>query len=132
MTMRIRLFAVTSLLVITLGVVAGFAQRPKAKVQIPFSFVAAGSELPAGTYTITTDTANPGLLLVRSETGGQNAQCPVITRLSPSESSKPQVVFDKMGEKRILSEVYLPGLDGFQLAGTTSEHSHQKVSGDPK
>jgi hypothetical protein len=112
--------------------VAGFAQRPSAKVQIPFSFVAAGSELPAGTYLITTDTANPGLLLVRSEKGGQSAQCPVITRLSPSESSKPQVVFDKMGEKRILSEVYLPGIDGFQLAGTTSEHSHQKVSGDPK
>jgi hypothetical protein len=132
MTMRKRLFAVTSLLVFTLGVVAGFAQRPSAKVQIPFSFVAAGSELPAGTYLITTDTANPGLLLVRSEKGGQSAQCPVITRLSPSESSKPQVVFDKMGEKRILSEVYLPGIDGFQLAGTTSEHSHQKVSGDPK
>jgi hypothetical protein len=129
MTMRKRLVAAACLFALTLGVVAAYAQRPRATVQIPFDFTAANSELPAGTYTITTDNANPGLLVLRNEKGGKSGLCPVITRLAPSESSKPQVVFDKVGEKRILSEVYLPGADGFQLAGTTSEHTHQKVSG---
>jgi hypothetical protein len=132
MTMRKRLIAGTSLLVLTLGVVAAYAQRPRATVQIPFDFVAGGTELTAGTYYVSVDNSNPNLIVVRSDKGDHKGLCNVITRLSPSESSKPQVVFDKVGEKRILSELYLPGLDGFQLAGTTSEHTHQKVSADSK
>jgi hypothetical protein len=130
MTMRKRLIAAMSLLVLTLGVVAGYAQRGRASVEIPFSFTAGGSELPAGTYRISTDPNNPGILRIRSEAGDKSALCTVMTRLSPSESAKAQVVFDKVGEKRVLSEVYLPGSDGFQLAGTKGEHTHEKVSGE--
>jgi hypothetical protein len=53
-----------------------------------------------------------------------------MTRLSALESAKAQVVFHKVGEKRVLSEVYLPGADGFQLSGTKGEHTHEKVSGE--
>lgn len=128
--MRRRLVPGASLLVLVLGVVAVYAQRPHATVQIPFAFNAAGHDLPAGTYRLTTDTSNPNLLVVRSTNGGPSAVCPVITRLSASDSPKPQVVFDKVGEKRVLSEVYIPGVDGFQIAGTKGAHTHQKVSGD--
>jgi hypothetical protein len=86
----------------------------------------------SGGYYINTDNANPNVIVIRSDKGANKALCPVITRLGPSESPKPQVVFDKVGEKRILAEVYLPGLDGFQVAGTASEHSHQKVTGEAK
>jgi len=130
MTMRKRLIAAMSLLVLALGVVAGYAQRARASVEIPFSFTAGGSELPAGTYRISTDPNSPGILRIRSEAGDKTALCTVLTRLSASESTKAQVVFDKVGEKRVLSEVYLPGSDGFQLAGTKGEHTHEKVSGD--
>jgi hypothetical protein len=130
MTMRKRLIAGTSLLVLTLGAVAALAQRPRATVQVPFDFVAGGTELAAGTYHVSVDNSNPNLIVVRSDKGDHKGMCNVITRLSPSESSKPQVVFDKVGEKRILSEIYLPGLDGFQLAGTKGEHTHQKVAGE--
>lgn len=128
--MRKRLFAVAGLLVFTLGVITGYAQRPKVAVQIPFSFTAGGSELPAGSYRISTDPNNPSVLRIRNEAGDKSALCTIITRLSASESKKAQVVFDKVGEKRILSEVYLPGVDGYQLAGTKGEHTHEKVSGE--
>jgi len=42
MTMRKRLIAAMSLLVLTLGVVAGYAQRARASVEIPFVFTAGG------------------------------------------------------------------------------------------
>ncbi len=128
--MRKRLFAVTGLLVFTLGVITGYAQRARVAVQIPFSFTAGGSELPAGSYRIGTDPNNPSVLRIRNEAGDKSALCTIITRLSASESKKAQVVFDKVGEKRILSEVYLPGVDGYQLAGTKGEHTHEKVSGE--
>jgi len=130
MTMRKRLLAYTGLLVLTLGAVAGYAQRARVSVQIPFSFTAGGSELPAGSYRIGTDPNNPSVLRIRNEAGDKSALCTIITRLSASESTKAQVVFDKIGEKRILSEVYLPGIDGYQLAGTKGEHTHEKVSGE--
>lgn len=130
MAMRKRLLAGTGLLVLTFGVVAGYAQRPRASVQVPFSFTAGGSEMPAGSYRISTDPNNPTILRVRNEAGDKTALCTVITRLSASESAKAQVVFDKVGEKRVLSEVYLPGVDGFQLAGTKGEHTHEKLSGE--
>lgn len=130
--MRRRLFAVASLFVLSLGAVAVYAQRSRATVQIPFAFTAAANDLPAGTYYIGTDPANPSLIIIRSDKGDHKAMCPVITRLGASESPKPRVVFDKVGEKRILSEIYLPGADGFQLAGAASEHTHQQVSGEDK
>jgi hypothetical protein len=128
--MKKRLVPGASLLVLFLGVVAVYAQKPHATVQIPFAFTAAGTELPAGTYRLTTDTSNPHLFMIRNISGGASATVPVITRLSASDSPKPQVVFDKVGEKRILSEIYIPGVDGYQIAGTKNEHTHQKVTGD--
>lgn len=130
MTMRKGLVAVAGLLVLTFGVVVGHAQRPKGLVQIPFSFTAGGSELPAGTYRISTETNNPHFLRIRNDAGDKTVMCSVLTRLSASQSTKAEVVFDRVGEKRILSEVYLPGADGYQLSGTKGEHTHEKVSGD--
>lgn len=127
--MRTRLIVVTGLLVFTLAVVTGYAQRARVSVEIPFSFTAGGSELPAGSYRIGTEPNNPSVLRIRNQAGDKSALVTIITRLSPSESKKPQVVFDKVGEKRILSEVYLPGADGYQLAGTKGEHTHVKLSG---
>lgn len=125
-----RLVPGASLLVLVLGLVAVYAQKPHATVQIPFAFTAAGTELPAGTYRVSTDTSNANLLVLRNLSGGASATIPVITRLSASDSPKPQVVFDKVGDKRVMSEVYIPGIDGYQVAGTKSAHSHQKVAGE--
>jgi hypothetical protein len=131
-SMKPRFLATSVLLCLALCIVAGFAAKPGSWVQIPFTFIANGKELPAGKYLISPQEQDPRILLIRSEKGADSALLPVITRLSASESSEPRVVFDKVGEKHYLSEVYLPRMDGFQLPGAPGEHSHQDVKGTAK
>jgi hypothetical protein len=38
-----------------------------------------------------------------------------------------RVVFDKVGEQRFLSEIWIPGQDGLQVRGTTQAHKHESV-----
>jgi hypothetical protein len=130
--MNSRLLAASLLLCLALCSTTSFAAKPGGWVQIPFEFVANGKELPAGKYLIAPQEQNPRILVIRSEKGAESVLLPVITRLSAPESSEPRVVFDKAGEKRYLSEVYLPRMDGFQLAGAPGEHTHQNVKGTAK
>ena len=130
--MRPRFLATSLLICLALCSATGFAAKPGGWVQIPFEFVANGKELPAGKYLISPQDQDPRILVIRSEKGADSVLLPVVTRLSASESSEPRVVFDKAGEKHYLSEVYLPRMDGFQLAGAPGEHTHQDVKGTAK
>ena len=80
----------------------------------------------AGKYDIEQRARN--LLIFRS-TKGPAAEAPVVTRLAQPAVPlvEPKIIFDKVGDKYIVSEVWLPGRDGFLLAGTKEPHTHHAV-----
>ncbi len=93
---------------------------------VPFSFVVGKTTLPAGTYEFT---ASGDLDSIRiTQKGGKgSAVASVITRLSPRDEKEGSVVFDLAGDAHHLSEIYMPGIDGFQVQGATVKHTHVRI-----
>jgi hypothetical protein len=114
--------------------VAGFgttinAQNAKAaRANIEFAFVAAGTEMPAGTYEFEVVS---GQVVLRSQSGKLNPiMMPVITRLGRHDNdTDPELIFDKVGGKFLLSELWLPDLDGFLVLNTPVDHEHRVLGG---
>jgi hypothetical protein len=56
---------------------------------------------------------------------------PVVTRLArrngSSDDNGPTLVFDRVGKTHALSEVWLPGQDGYLVKGTPEKHEHDIV-----
>jgi hypothetical protein len=94
-----------------------------ATVTIDFAFTASGKEMPAGEYLVRTE---PGRVTVSPMGASKEAVImPVLTRLGRhDDDSFPELVFDKLGGKFLLSEVWVPGADGFMLLATAVEHDH--------
>jgi hypothetical protein len=102
------------------------AQAQMASVNIDFPFVAAGKSMPAGKYTVTATGNGPVLLKGAS---GQ-VTLSVITRLGRHDKdAEPELVFDKLESGLHLSEVWMPGEDGYLLLGTKETHGHTVVGG---
>ncbi len=96
-----------------------------------FSFDVPGKTLPAGAYAISYNSSNPDVLVIRGSDSKAEAMVPFVTRLAQLEESADtaRLVFDKVGNKSYLSEVWIPGEDGFLLIGTKGKHSHVIVRG---
>jgi hypothetical protein len=108
-----------------------FAQATAANsavMKVDFPFVVKGEAMPAGTYLFQIDKDQ---LLVRSQTGpGKGAMLGVLTRLGRHDrDADPEIVFDKLGGKFLLSEVWLPGQDGYLLLTTKEQHEHAVLGG---
>ena len=113
-------------LIAFLAVTSGYAQTPTLVTgKIAFPFMAGGKALPAGDYEFIREGTTPTIRVV---SGGKNvALVPIITRLSGAIHTTPKdshVVFDKMGDKYTLSEIWSPGQDGYMLASTKGPHEH--------
>lgn len=99
------------------------------RANIPFAFTAAGKVLPAGQYEFLRQ-ANDTTIRVTGSAKGSSAVAMVVTRLAASIHTTPQdahVVFDKVGEQHFLSEIWIPGVDGFLLYSTKGKHEHEVV-----
>jgi cytochrome c5 len=115
------------LLVTYIGVGVAFGQSVESvRAQIPYEFTVASQVLPAGTYTLTVTKFG---LQVQSTTGGALVRAAIITRLTgPTEFLRGgSLVFDKVGNVRILSEVWMAGADGILLHTTPKSHNHDVV-----
>jgi hypothetical protein len=114
--------------------VAGTAAHAQgaAIVKVDFAFVAAGKAMPAGAYTI--EKTPVGALILRSRGAGQNSPLLApITRLGRHDKDHfAELVFDKTDQGAQLSEIWLPGEDGYLLLATSKEHQHQVVNGEIK
>jgi hypothetical protein len=99
-----------------------------AVVKVDFSFVVNGGDLPAGAYLFQIENDQ---LLVRSQAGpGKGATAPILTRLGRHDKdAEPEIVFDKVGGKYLLSEVWLAGEDGNLLLSTKEQHDHRILGG---
>ena len=101
-----------------------YADALVAKVQFPFK--AGGIEYPAGTYRIETIATMESLKILHEETT-KSGIVPFLTRLSEREGEKGMLVFDKVGDQCYLSEIYIPGIDGFEVKAAAGKHTHVKV-----
>jgi hypothetical protein len=122
-----------------LGLIAAFAVVAQAqtndilRVNIPYPFMVAGKELPAGDYIIQR-TGNTNLvLIIRGENPKTSMQLDVLTRIDGRSEIEPnaRIVLDKYdGNHYALSEVFFPGEDGFLLAGAkNAPHKHEVIKG---
>ncbi|MEN6536539.1 MAG: hypothetical protein ABFD89_22980, partial [Bryobacteraceae bacterium] len=109
-----------SSLLIVLVVLSVHGQSLALKANIPFEFTVGGKSLPPGQYEFTTEKNGDA---IRVKGVGKNAHvlAPVLTRLSGALHTSKQdshVVFDKVGETHILSEIWPRSGDGYAMSAT--------------
>ena len=99
---------------------------------VPFSFDAGGRTHPAGHYELQID-ADKETAFLTSPKGVREALL-VITRLAAPENpaSKGRLVFDLVGKTHTLSEMWVPGEDGFLLYATKGTHTHRTTGLAPR
>jgi hypothetical protein len=118
---------------LTLAIVAAGASFASAQsmihvvADVPFAFTAGGQSLAAGNYDIlrTSDTAD--ILEFRNAATGKAVMVPFVSRLGPRSDQEAALVFDKDQMVSYLSEIHVPGEDGYLLQGAPARHTHVTV-----
>lgn len=106
--------------------VSALAQAPVTKVG--FDFFAFGHPYQSGKYVIELTPA--GKVSLRSEKGKEAAEVTPLKSLGKDEKVKStKLVFALVGSARILSEVWLPGQEGYLVASVSGEHDEQVLGG---
>jgi hypothetical protein len=118
-------------ILVLFGATFGLAQlMPKGvRASIPFQFTVGSKVLPAGPYDFGR-TDLDAAIQVAGVKGQQSSSVVVVTRLGGEIHTSPQdahIVFDKVGDKYILSELWLPDMDGFLLNVTKDKHEHHSI-----
>jgi hypothetical protein len=118
---------------LSLGLVLFFASmsafgQTTVKAKIDFPFTVEGKALPAGTYEFALQETGD-VFRVMGE--GKNVMAAVLTRLGGEMRLTPKgthLVFDHVGETYLLSEIWVPGDDGYMLLATKGPHGHKTVN----
>ncbi len=109
-----------------------YAQKPIAHAKIPFAFMVGKATLPAGEYDFVADSTPEVVMRIMNVDKKSEAVFePVITRLAAGMHTTPKdshIVFDKVGDVYTLSEIWVPGEDGYLLHATKGKHEHHIVS----
>ena len=115
-------------LVMALGLAAMSATaraQELVRAEIPFGFSAGSIDLPPGDYVMSVDW-NDRELTVRDAKTGDGYFVQIVTNLERNPRLQPSsayLVFDKRGEDgRVLSQVWLEGADGIQVAEMKGAH----------
>ena len=87
-----------------------FSQGPqRLTVQVPFGFHVGNSILPAGEYTVYTDT--PNVLRLRSDDFKSSVMIQTNAVEKLKAPSQGMLVFNKYGDEYFLSQVWKPGIN---------------------
>ena len=116
-------------LIALLAATFGFAQSQSLNAKIPFQFTVEGKVLPAGQYVFIRSN-DESTIRVEGASKGPSSVALVVTRLGSAIHTSPQdahIVFDKVGDTYFLSEIWIPGLDGFLVYVTKGKHEHRTV-----
>jgi hypothetical protein len=130
--MRKQLLVAVAVAALALGTFGGLAWAAgSVSVNIPFSFMVKDKEMPAGTYEIRSQGSDEGELVIKGVKSGASATVQVIERLADTGAKQPKIVFDKMEDgKSFLSEVHIPGADGFLVGIAKGKEKHVTVNGN--
>lgn len=126
--MKTRMLVALGLFVLFVAA-SGFALPTEIKAKIDFSFTVEGKVLPPGQYDILRDESTESVFKVQG-TGNNIALAQIVTRLAAEMHAKPQVphlVFDMIGDTYALSEIWIPGEEGFAVLVTKAPHGHKVV-----
>jgi hypothetical protein len=129
--------AVALALILAAGVASAFAQ---AEFKVPFPITAGGKKLAAGDYAVAK--AADGGLVLRQGATGKEIPLTVLERIAKPEPpvAGSRLIFDEVGDFApsyteyitvyVLSEVWLPGEDGFRIHVTKGAHKTKEVKGE--
>ena len=121
--------AVVLLVLVSTATFAAAQVSPTSVIaDVPFAFFVGTKSFPAGSYQFKAS-ENLGEITVSEMKGTGSAFAAVMTRLSPRSETNASVVFDVAGTDHYLSEIYIPGIDGFQVKGAPGKHTHMSVKG---
>jgi hypothetical protein len=98
--------------------------------KIPFEFTVGKQALPSGDYRVVIRPEDAPTLRLLSVDGKTAVTFMAITRLASQhtgDAPKASLVFDTIGEKRFLSEVWVNGSDGYLVLATRAAHTHALV-----
>jgi len=121
---------VVSIVCVALFALAGgavWAAPSGLRVDVPFEFTVEKGSLPSGTYEILIDGPRDSIVRLRNIQTGKMTRLSIDTRLADVGAKKAYFVFDKAGNNHFLSEIHIPGSDGYALKGASKEHEHEKV-----
>jgi len=129
-------------LALTFILVAAVASASaQAVFKVPFPIKAAGKNLAAGEYAVVK--APDGGLVLKQVATGKETPLAVIERIAQPAPPvvAPKLVFDEVGDFApsyteyltvyVLSEVWLPGEDGYRIHVTKGAHKTKEVAGEP-
>jgi hypothetical protein len=117
-------------LAVLVGAPASAQPLPKLfiTVNVTFPFIVGETTLPAGQYTVERDGLDVIHIHTMDRTSKPMAIVMVQTRLARfSQAERGAIVFDHIGDKYVLSEVWLPGEDGYLVSRTSATHTHEVV-----
>jgi hypothetical protein len=90
--------------------------------KVPFAFTVERSQLPAGRYEFLLKGERPTVVEVRNEASHAEAFTPVLRRYD-NHHIHAEAIFDNVGGKQYLSQVRVPGLEGLEVRGASSEQT---------
>jgi len=111
--------------VFLIGFGSGLMLAESSTFEVRFGFSAGDQDFPPGQYKINYAGGNSNLFVLQNLRTNEKANVSFITRLSRRE--KGAVIFDESDGRHYLSEVYMQGIDGFQLKGSPKDHKHVKA-----
>lgn len=111
-------------MLILFAAAAGFAQEVhKVTVDIPHPFSVSGQPFEAGRYQVELPGRTHTVVIIRSVDGKSGAHALIMRSIAApgSPAEKARLVFESVGGQYVLSEVWMPGHEGFMLAGVQSD-----------
>ena len=118
----IRRFTIAAALAGLIGLGAGavYAQgSERLHANVPFDFKVGQAVLPAGSYDVTYDATESGVLTIRSADGRHTAVALTEGVSTGSPKKDATLVFDRQGSGYALAQVFGPGEDtGLEVVGT--------------
>jgi hypothetical protein len=130
---RRTLLSVVSAALVVLGVSHAASAQTLFDFKMASAFVASGKTLPAGNYALSVNPGGEIITLEPRDTKGSAVLLAVETRIAERKPlADPEVVFDKLNGQLLLSELLIPGEDGYLLLVTKAKHTHESLKGSRK
>jgi hypothetical protein len=116
------MLAFASMLLFAAGGIAHAQDPDRVEVKVPFSFYAGTTLLPAGTYFLTEHPAEESVLEIDASNGQGKAYLITESVQANRASSDSRAVFDEIGGKYFLAELWTQGENsGYSFPKTSME-----------